>query len=442
MLGNLFSIEKKQGDKKSKVTVLPVEQSEKILRQNERLKNEVNILYRALMHKEAAIIRLRKFIQHELTRSEYAESYSTLQEQLNDILGAEDAYDPRPEIEREAKEAEQSVASILKDDHDENKEAASEVLSDNKTEEEISLNTTDDSHGKLHVITNKQIIRPNQEQSNIGKEIQSPITPSKTPGSAGKKRQQTKKPAVTPLEQETITRRLFSFELEIKEYSFPVFEQVKPFVSRTNLSVDEIHDQIDKLADVACQHKYFQTVFPEDTKDMVADELENYMFEILYPKLFIVDEDAKGFNQQFKDRLNVLKSLVTYSLLEIPEGLRKDSLYTAAIRELEKMNQFKAPMWKLKAFQNSVNYIVLAYHQVFQREPNSDELFPLLIYIVLQANIELFKFNVDYIYNHLRKPHLLGQFGFLIINLKAIIQFLSDINGNALCEGKLEMRRM
>jgi hypothetical protein len=43
----------------------------------------------------------------------------------------------------------------------------------------------------------------------------------------------------------------------------------------------------------------------------------------------------------------------------------------------------------------------------------------------------------------LRKELTLGQMGFLIINLKAIINFLNDIDGAMLIsEGKLRVRRM
>lgn len=55
------------------------------------------------------------------------------------------------------------------------------------------------------------------------------------------------------------------------------------------------------------------------------------MFEVLHSKIFVVDEDVKGFSQQFKDRLNVLKSFVTFEMLEIPEPMRISSLFTQAI---------------------------------------------------------------------------------------------------------------
>jgi len=78
--------------------------------------------------------------------------------------------------------------------------------------------------------------------------------------------------------------------------------------------------------------KYFKTVFPKDTKDRLCYELENYIFEILFPKLFVVDEDGKAFAIQLKDRLNVLKQLVTFEMLDVPVQMRKEKIFTFAIK--------------------------------------------------------------------------------------------------------------
>ena len=86
------------------------------------------------------------------------------------------------------------------------------------------------------------------------------------------------------------------------------------------------------MAEIAAASKYFQTVFPEDTREKVANELETYIFEVLHEKLFKVNEDIYGFSQQFRDRLIVLKSIVTPALLEIPEPLRDHSLYAFPIK--------------------------------------------------------------------------------------------------------------
>jgi hypothetical protein len=41
----------------------------------------------------------------------------------------------------------------------------------------------------------------------------------------------------------------------------------------------------------------------------------------------------------------------------------------------------------------------------------------------------------------MRKSLILGQLGYLVINLKAIIQFLSEVDGKSLAEGKLIVKK-
>jgi len=257
-----------------------------------------------------------------------------------------------------------------------------------------------------------------------------------------KKNQDIKKILIKPIEMETLKRHLFCFELELKEYSPSTFESIKQFINKKDLSADEIHEEIEQLAEAAAKQKYFPKVFPANTIEKLENELENYLFMILYSRLFLIDDDVRGFSYQFQDRLNVLKSLVTFEMLDIPHAMRDDSLYTAAIQELQKMPQFRTPMWKLQTFQNCVEHILNIFSQTVQKSPSSDELFPVLVYVVLQANVDLLKYNVDYIYTYLRKSHLMGQLGFLIINLKAIIKFLQDLDGRSLSEGKLEMKKL
>jgi len=41
----------------------------------------------------------------------------------------------------------------------------------------------------------------------------------------------------------------------------------------------------------------------------------------------------------------------------------------------------------------------------------------------------------------MRRNFALGQLGYLAINLKAVVQFLHDIDGRCLTEGKLAVKR-
>jgi hypothetical protein len=85
--------------------------------------------------------------------------------------------------------------------------------------------------------------------------------------------------------------------------------------------------------------------------------------------------------------------------------------------------------------------------------PDADELFPLLMYVVLNSDMENLRIHVEYIirgyvkdfsyiFKFLRKDLALGRLGYLNINLKAIIHFLNDIDGQSLMnEGKLRVKR-
>jgi len=73
--------------------------------------------------------------------------------------------------------------------------------------------------------------------------------------------------------------------------------------------------------------------------------------------------------------------------------------------------------------------LIDVFIEIENRNPDADELFPLLMFTVLNSKVENLKIQVDYIFKYLRKDLVLGQMGFLIVNLKAIIEFLNDIDG-------------
>jgi len=114
-------------------------------------------------------------------------------------------------------------------------------------------------------------------------------------------------------------------------------------------------------------------------------------------------------------------------MLDVPIKMRDDSLFQFAIKEFEKINRFKSPLLKIEAFQNCANHLIDIFIELGNKKPDADDLFPLLMYVVLNSEIENLKVHVDFIFNFLREDLAYGQMGFLIVNLKAIIQFLTDL---------------
>lgn len=91
-------------------------------------------------------------------------------------------------------------------------------------------------------------------------------------------------------------------------------------------------DKIEELAEKLENISYFKSIFPQRTKERCAECLENYIYELVYPKVYKPNEDSKAFAQQLKERLFVLRSIVTFEMLEIPPEAQNMVMYESAIK--------------------------------------------------------------------------------------------------------------
>lgn len=189
------------------------------------------------------------------------------------------------------------------------------------------------------------------------------------------------------------------------------------------------------------ENKFFKTKFGGNTRVKLEVLIESLIYEILYPKLFNKDEeDKKARNDQLKEKFYVLQNMINFDILEIPKNLRLPSLYSMCQYDLRKINDYKSPVAKLNIFSNCAHYLIDVYYHSEKRLPNQDELFPLLVYLVLYSNPDHFQTNIDFISNYLRKVLMMGEYGFLLTSLNAIMLFLDGLEGSSLMEGKLEVK--
>jgi hypothetical protein len=49
------------------------------------------------------------------------------------------------------------------------------------------------------------------------------------------------------------------------------------------------------MADNLQTHKYFQKIWPNNTREKCEEAVENYIYEIIYNRVFKVDEDSEAF---------------------------------------------------------------------------------------------------------------------------------------------------
>jgi hypothetical protein len=94
----------------------------------------------------------------------------------------------------------------------------------------------------------------------------------------------------------------------------------------------QIHDFVDEVSEKLIEVKYFKTIWPKNPRERAIEALENFLFGIIHNRLIKIDEDNRAFALQLRDRLNVLKGIINFEMLDVPKSMRDPTLYTFAIR--------------------------------------------------------------------------------------------------------------
>eukprot|EP01016_Furgasonia_blochmanni_P034650 TRINITY_DN3765_c0_g1_i5.p2 TRINITY_DN3765_c0_g1~~TRINITY_DN3765_c0_g1_i5.p2 ORF type:complete len:187 (+),score=38.50 TRINITY_DN3765_c0_g1_i5:984-1544(+) len=169
-----------------------------------------------------------------------------------------------------------------------------------------------------------------------------------------------------------------------------------------------------------------------DLKIMV----ENFVFEMIYEQVFNHDEDTKAKSHQIQEKFTVLQNLVNPDLLGIPIEYQIPALFLHCQTELKRINEFKSPLNKLRLIEHIHQNLINAFAND-PTPPNADDILPMLITVVLQANPENLHSNLVYIQHYVRKSLLVGEYGYSLMNLIAAVSFLDNLDGMHLIEGRL-----
>ena len=102
------------------------------------------------------------------------------------------------------------------------------------------------------------------------------------------------------------------------------------------------------------------------------------------------------------------------------------------------MTEFKSPRMKLKALTKTVEAVTIPFG-TSSHSLNADNLFPLLVWVVIFANPENFKANIKFIFDWCEYEKLMGKDGYVLTTFMAICEFLENVNGSALVKGELKL---
>jgi hypothetical protein len=167
------------------------------------------------------------------------------------------------------------------------------------------------------------------------------------------------------------------------------------------------------------------SVYDEERKKIVLDDLENYIFRKMYKRNFpeeILEED-----NLFYQRCEAFSWIKPEHLL-IKEKMRNEIIWEKGIDILKNMDNEKSPIDKLNCIR-SVEYLILNSINFCLCESDSiagaDDLYPIFAYLVLKSKPKRFISNINYINCFLygeKKTNVYGQLFFKMIFARSLIE--------------------
>eukprot|EP01016_Furgasonia_blochmanni_P053961 TRINITY_DN8813_c0_g1_i2.p1 TRINITY_DN8813_c0_g1~~TRINITY_DN8813_c0_g1_i2.p1 ORF type:complete len:355 (-),score=60.52 TRINITY_DN8813_c0_g1_i2:312-1316(-) len=238
---------------------------------------------------------------------------------------------------------------------------------------------------------------------------------------------------------EEMYETLVKFEKDLKKHASDVFNSIKVFKKRLDqgpVTATEIYQYID--------HLYDELKMTEDIHDIwlvrmdvdLKYLIENFIFEMIYDRIYNHDDDCRAKSHQIHEKLAVLQNMIDNDILGIPTQFRIPALMLHSQTELKKINDVKSPYNKLRVIEHVHQNLIKAIEST-GKKANADDLIPMLILVVLQSNPEGLYSSLMYIQEYCSKSLLVGELGYSLMNIIAAVSFLDNLDGQSLIDGKL-----
>lgn len=220
--------------------------------------------------------------------------------------------------------------------------------------------------------------------------------------------------------------------------AFGLVSEIKTFIAENSSKknhpdefVTIIRTFLDQTNSKLAQHELWKGATDEEL-DNAAEGLEKYLMNKMYKACFqpIASDDALR-DQALSDRLSLL-SFIKPAHLDIPAELCDDKAIPMAMKELCKIDTYKAPRDKMVCVLNTCKIINNILQSHSDKVSGADEFFPLLVYVVLQSKPPNLHSNVHFIQRFRSPDKLRGEAGYYFTNLQGAIEFVQCVDASKL----------
>ncbi|DBB04146.1 hypothetical protein WJX77_002566 [Trebouxia sp. C0004] len=173
---------------------------------------------------------------------------------------------------------------------------------------------------------------------------------------------------------------------------------------------------------------------PVEHQSQAMEGLEKYLMTKIYYKTFAQSELDKERDVALSQRMAAL-SFVQPHHLDIPQQYQEDNSSQLAIKELHKINNYKAPRDKLVCVLNCCRVINNLLHNAGIKDNEArgaDDFLPVLIYVVIHANPPQLASNLEYIQRFRMHSRMVSESAYFFTQLYSAASFIETINSSSL----------
>lgn len=170
----------------------------------------------------------------------------------------------------------------------------------------------------------------------------------------------------------------------------------------------------------------------EEEWENTVEGLEKFLMSKIYEVVFCPRDRDREADRELSRRIRTL-GFVDFVHLDIngaETGPRMTATWTLAMSELRKMDSYKAPRDKMVCLLNCCKVISQllndARADADEKLPGADEFLPALIYVVLKANPENLRSNLEYIDCFRNPDKMLSEPGYWYTNLYSAVTFVEN----------------
>lgn len=179
--------------------------------------------------------------------------------------------------------------------------------------------------------------------------------------------------------------------------------------------------------------------------DHALEGLEKYVMTKLFDRTFGTSAEDASTDAEISEKIGLLQQFVKPQHLDIPKVLHSEASWLLAVKELQKINSFKAPREKLMCIMSCcqvINNLLLNISMSNDRTlSGADEFLPILIYITIKANPPQLHSNLKFVQLFRRETKLISEVEYYLTNLISAKMFIIDVNARSLSMEESEFQK-